>query len=376
MVPRLQRRITQESFRRPRKNQRSRRVRYRLRPRRPRLAVNLQSPRRFWPLHLSQQPERSNDAGNRAPPHQLGHHSHHRPPRQCAVSPAPPGTFPQTFPSGSDNGSYTALSASIAPSRLPIPTPSTSPSLATWDITAPSRFPMLAASRIACSPRKTGPTHRPRRSQNPHRLLHRRPSSGQLYQSPNAPAPSQVTAAMVGPTASYWTDMTQALKPGGAYSLDPITTGGCPQTITTNPLQINYALFSCYSGNETTAIQRIDQSGFPDPNHRANLQRQLRPTRGKRHTQLLCQLPVRFAHRLALHRRRRLQRPPGQPGKTFLQRVAVRFELHLFQIDGYRIRCRTRQRPGRRFPRSDLQRLATHATPGGIGLRYTPSTEC
>jgi hypothetical protein len=32
-------------------------------------------------------------------------------------------------------------------------------------------------------------------------------------------------------------------------------------------LQLNYALFNCYFNNESTAIQKIDQAGFPDPNH-------------------------------------------------------------------------------------------------------------
>jgi carboxypeptidase family protein len=80
---------------------------------------------------------------------------------------------------------------------------------------------------------------------------------------------SQITPAMVGPTAQYWYDMTQPLLPGGAYSLDTaITQTFCTPSFTpTDALQANYALFKCYAKNETSAVQRIDQNGFPDPNN-------------------------------------------------------------------------------------------------------------
>jgi carboxypeptidase family protein len=83
-----------------------------------------------------------------------------------------------------------------------------------------------------------------------------------------APA-STITSAMVGPTAQYWYDMTQPLQTGGAYSLDTaITQTFCTPSFTpTDALQLNYALFQCYAKNETSAIQRIDQNGFPDPNN-------------------------------------------------------------------------------------------------------------
>jgi hypothetical protein len=79
---------------------------------------------------------------------------------------------------------------------------------------------------------------------------------------------SHITPAVVGPTAQYWYDMTQPLLPGGAYSLDSITARFCtPSFTSTDALPANYALFSCYANNETSAIQRLDQNGFPDPNH-------------------------------------------------------------------------------------------------------------
>jgi len=84
---------------------------------------------------------------------------------------------------------------------------------------------------------------------------------------------SQITPAMVGPTAQYWYDMTQPLQPGGAYRLDGDSVSGTASfcdpgfTSTTDALEMNYALFSCYFNNESTAIQVLDQAGFPDPNH-------------------------------------------------------------------------------------------------------------
>jgi hypothetical protein len=69
---------------------------------------------------------------------------------------------------------------------------------------------------------------------------------------------SQITPAMVGPTAAYWQNMTQPTKLGGAYSL--VCSGGS----TTSALQANYDLFSCFSQNETTALFVLDLLGIED----------------------------------------------------------------------------------------------------------------
>lgn len=71
---------------------------------------------------------------------------------------------------------------------------------------------------------------------------------------------SSITPAMVGPTASYWTDIIQPLKAGGAYS--QICSGGS----TASTLQAAYDLFSCFSGNESTALQLLDQGILTDAN--------------------------------------------------------------------------------------------------------------
>ena len=71
---------------------------------------------------------------------------------------------------------------------------------------------------------------------------------------------ASVTPAMIGPTASYWGDILQPLKAGGAYS--QVCSGGS----TKSPLLAAYDLFSCFSGNETTAIQVLDQGILTDAN--------------------------------------------------------------------------------------------------------------
>jgi hypothetical protein len=71
---------------------------------------------------------------------------------------------------------------------------------------------------------------------------------------------SSVTPALIGPAAAYWGNILQPLKPGGAYSL--LCNGGSTQS----PLLAAYDLFSCLNGNETSAIQAIDQGALTDAN--------------------------------------------------------------------------------------------------------------
>jgi hypothetical protein len=81
-----------------------------------------------------------------------------------------------------------------------------------------------------------------------------------LYRQSTPPSASSVTPALVGPTAAYWQDIIQPLKPGGAYSL--VCSGGS----TMSSLQAAYDLFSCFSGNESTALQLLDQGILTDAN--------------------------------------------------------------------------------------------------------------
>jgi hypothetical protein len=68
---------------------------------------------------------------------------------------------------------------------------------------------------------------------------------------------SQITPALVGKTASYWSDIVQPLPNGGAYSLF------CSGGNTTSQLQAVYDLFSCYSTNETSALSVLDGNSYP-----------------------------------------------------------------------------------------------------------------
>jgi len=65
---------------------------------------------------------------------------------------------------------------------------------------------------------------------------------------------SSITPQTVGPTAQYWSDIIQPLQPGDMYSL-----AFCGGTSTTNVLQAMYQYFGCFSKNETTALQLLDQ---------------------------------------------------------------------------------------------------------------------
>ncbi len=79
-------------------------------------------------------------------------------------------------------------------------------------------------------------------------------------------ATSDITPALVGPTAAYWQDMIAPLQPGDQYNL--AATGNVagnpakhPFQFTTDPLQAAYDLYSGFTFNETTALSAIDYAG-------------------------------------------------------------------------------------------------------------------
>ncbi len=69
---------------------------------------------------------------------------------------------------------------------------------------------------------------------------------------------NQVTSAMIGPTAAYWTNMLQPLKPGDQYQMRCLAPGG-----TSSPLQAAYDLFGCNNLIETNGIFALDFFGIP-----------------------------------------------------------------------------------------------------------------
>jgi hypothetical protein len=189
-------------------------------------------------------------------------------------TPAPAGGFPQTPPFGSQKGAFTAGNSVDSSLKTPYSY--------TLDFTVGRQLAHDFSIEVSYVGRLS------------HRLLALEdlaqpadlvdPKTGVDYYSAvqalsklynptgdgsNGVPAAQITPAMVGPTAQYWYDMTQPLQAGGVYSLDSNTASFCSPgfTSTTDALLINYALFSCNFNNESTAIQTIDQAGFPDANH-------------------------------------------------------------------------------------------------------------
>jgi hypothetical protein len=75
-------------------------------------------------------------------------------------------------------------------------------------------------------------------------------------------ATEDVTAAMIGPTAQFWTDMIQPVNAGGLYRIRRCTNGA--PSGTADPIQAAYDLFCGFSGNETTALSILDLGGIRD----------------------------------------------------------------------------------------------------------------
>ena len=178
------------------------------------------------------------------------------------LTPAPPGTFPQTFPNGlnGDTGSYAVYFGMDNKIKTPYSY--------TIDFSVGRELGHNYALQVSYVGRLS------------HRLLSQEDVSAPLdlvdpathvdyYTAVQALAKlyragvpvSQITPAMVGPTAQYWTDILQASSSG--YN----TPGFCGAGTAPNALQAAYNLFSCFQNNETTAVQFLDQGiGLSDPN--------------------------------------------------------------------------------------------------------------
>jgi hypothetical protein len=179
-------------------------------------------------------------------------------------SPAPAGKFPQTFPNETQGGGYSATFGLDSSIKTP------------YSYTIDFSFGRELSSGFSLEASYVG------------RLSHRLLTQGDLAQPLDLVDPKShidyytavqalakvyrtgvktqnVTAAMIGPTAVYWTDMLQSLQAGGAYRIKRCTGG--VTTGTTDPLQAAYDQFCGFNANETTAIQLLDQNGIPDFNN-------------------------------------------------------------------------------------------------------------
>jgi Carboxypeptidase regulatory-like domain/TonB dependent receptor len=188
-------------------------------------------------------------------------------------TPAPPGGFPQTPPFGSQNGAFAAANSIDASLKTPY---SYALDLSVGrelghDFSIEISYVGRLSHRLLALEDMAQPADLvdPKSKVDYYSAVQ---ALARLYEpggdpSKGVPA-TQITPAMVGPTAQYWYDMTQPLVAGGAYSLDAGTASFCaPSFNPTDALQANYALFSCYAHNESTAIQVLDQAGFADPNN-------------------------------------------------------------------------------------------------------------
>lgn len=180
---------------------------------------------------------------------------------------APPGTFPQTFPSGINGatGSYAVYWGMDNKIRTPYSY--------TLDFSVGRELGHGYSVQVSYVGRLS------------HRLLSQEDVAAPLdlvdpktktdyYTAVRALAQlyrqgvptSSITPAMVGPTSQYWYDMLQSLSPqaGASYA----TPGFCGSSPVTDKLQAAYNLFSCFSHNETTAVQFLDQgNGLFDPTY-------------------------------------------------------------------------------------------------------------
>ena len=184
-------------------------------------------------------------------------------------APAPAGTFPQTFPSGlnGDTGSYAVYFGMDNKIKTPYSY--------TLDFSIGRELGRSFVLNVSYVGRLS------------HRLLSQEDVAApldlvdpktkidyytavtalaKLYRA-GVPA-SSITAAMVGPTAQYWTDILQPLPGSTAANPTPsyAAPGFCGANATTSPLIAAYNLFSCFQNNETTGVQFLDQGlGLTDP---------------------------------------------------------------------------------------------------------------
>jgi hypothetical protein len=189
------------------------------------------------------------------------------------LAPAPPGTFPQTFPSGlnGDTGSYAVYAGMDNKLKTPYSY--------TFDLSVGRDLGHNFTIEVAYVGRLS------------HRLLSQEdvaspldlkdPKTGidyftavqalaKIYRT--GVTSNNVTDAMIGPTASYWTDLmgnTNFLPGSQGFRISRCVgndAGGNPMIFPSkDPVLAAYDLFCGFANNETTGLQGIDQGfGFRD----------------------------------------------------------------------------------------------------------------
>jgi len=166
---------------------------------------------------------------------------------------APSATFPQTFPSGSETGAYAVYWGMDQGLKTPYSyTIDFSVGRELWhDYTLEVAYVGRLSHRLLSQEDVAAPLDLvdPATHIDYYTAVQ---ALAKLYRA-NTPIGS-ITPATVGPTAQYWADILQPSSSG--YEIP------CQQGLVVNtPLQAAYGLFSCFSGNETTAVQDLDQGG-------------------------------------------------------------------------------------------------------------------
>ena len=183
---------------------------------------------------------------------------------QVIFAPAPAGQFPQTFPNQNQGGGYAAtfgLDSSIK-------TPYSYTVDFSFGRELPHGFSLEASyvGRFSHRLLSQADLAQPLDLVDPKSHIDYYTAVQALSKVYRTGVPTQnITPAMIGPTAVYWTDMLQTLQAGGANRIKRCTGG--VTTGTTDPVQAAYDLFCGFNANETTAIQILDQSGIPDFNN-------------------------------------------------------------------------------------------------------------
>jgi hypothetical protein len=181
---------------------------------------------------------------------------------QAIFIPAPPGTFPQTPPSTLDSGGFAIAWGMDDTIKTPY-------SYA-LDFSIGRELPRGFSIEASYVGRLSHRLLTVEDLAMPLNLVDKKSgvdyfsAASRLSQLKAAGAPTDsINASVVGPTAVYWANMLQPLKPGGAYACSSCSSGS-----TTNPLVAAYDLFSSQFTNETTALFNLDLPGYgiPDAN--------------------------------------------------------------------------------------------------------------
>lgn len=185
---------------------------------------------------------------------------------------APAGTFPQTFPSGlnGDTGSYAVYWG--MDNKLKTPYSYTIDFSVGRDLGHDFSLQVSYVGRLSHRLLSQEDVASPLDLVDPKTKIDYFAAAQALAKVYRTGVLSQsVTDSMFGQAGMYWADMLQAPAAGAQYAMSSCTgtdSSGNPLVVyTSDPIQAAYDLFCGFSGNETTALQGLDQGwGLLDSN--------------------------------------------------------------------------------------------------------------